>query len=418
MTTVTVGPGRPWAVWLISLYIALLLILPVDIGLGVGGSIVTPARVALLAAALLAIVQWRTVLAALRRVPLMIWIGWAAFLGAALVTAIAWPSAASWARYASLVGEGLVVFVLVSHAASTPAALRTLIGLFAATMVGVAAVVLVLAILGLRYDHVVSGLAGTVPAADNLARYGLERQAGPFRGAAYFGIWLTAASALVLPAIVHGQRAMRWLALVGWLVLVVAALFTTGSRLAMTMVFVLPGVFFLVRGPRAVGLASLVVAAVVALGVSLFPANSVIEGSTTLRVAAIHASIDAVRMHPLFGWGLLSDQSALSGILGQRNYVDNEYLSIAVEMGLVGLTGFLLLVMSVVLTTLRAWRTPVGLALLLALMAILGMAVLISVLQATQGYAAFSVLAALGVMAALNRARSDGEAAVEIDERR
>jgi hypothetical protein len=414
-TAALVRVRATWSLWLIGLYIVLLLTLPVDVGLNLAGSIVTPARIVLLAGAALALLEWRSVLAAARRVPGLVWLGWAAFLAAALVSALLWPSAESWARYASLAGEGLVVFVLVVHAASAPGGLRTLIVVFAGTMVGVAAAVLALALLGLHYDHVVSGLAGSVPAADTLARYGLERQAGPFRGATYFGIWLTAGSVLLLPQLELHGGAKRWLALAGWLVLVVSALTMTGSRLAMTMVFALPGVYFLMRGQRALGVASLLAAGLVALGVSLIPANDAIEYSTTRRLAAVGASFDAVGVHPLFGWGLLNDMNALGQFLGQRNYVDNTYLSIALETGLVGLGAFLLLVFGVLFAVRRMWRSAQGLALTLVLLAILGMAVLISVFQATQGYAAFWILAALAVVSATDATKS--KAAVQIEER-
>jgi hypothetical protein len=392
---------RPWAVWLIGLYIVLLLALPVDIGLNVAGSVLTPARIALGMAVVVALLDWRSVLAAVRRVPRLIWIGWAAFLLAALVTAFIWPSAASWVRYGSLVVEGLVVFVLVFHAAIEPGGVRTLARVFAVAIVVVAAVVLALALAGLHYDKVVSGIAGTVPAADVSERYGLERQAGPFRGALYFGIWMVAASALLLPAMASAKPRIRWLALAAWLLLVVSVFFLTASRLAATAIFVAPGIYFLARGPRRVGVASLVVALAVAVGLgALIPANPAVQHSNELRVAALNPALQAILAHPLFGSGLLSDLSVLTGIIGKKNYVDDSYLSLAIEIGLVGLGAFLLLVGSIVLATRRAWHSALGLALAIGVVGVLAMAVLASLFTASQGYSAFFVLAALAVAVA------------------
>lgn len=392
---------RPWAVWLIGLYIVLLLALPVDVGLSIAGSVLTPARIVLGMAVLIALLEWRSVLAAVRRVPRPIWVGWAAFLVATLVTAFIWPSAASWVRYGSLVVEGPVVFVLVSHAANAPGGVRALATVFAVTIVVSAAVVLVLAMAGLHYDKVVSGIAGTVPINDVSDRYGLERQAGPFRGALYFGIWMVAASALLLPAVASGKPRIKWLASGAWLLLVVSVVFLTASRLAATAIFVVPGVYFLARGPHRVGVASLVAALIVAVGLgALIPASPAVQQSNELRVAALNPALQAILAQPLFGSGLLRDLPVLSDIIGRKNYVDNSYLSLGIETGLVGLGAFLLLVGSIVVATRRAWHSALGLALAIGVVGVLAMALLASLITASQGYSAFFVLAALAVAAA------------------
>ncbi len=401
-----------WATWLMALYVAALLCLPVDIGVSVYGAVLTPARFILLAAVVLGIAQSRSVVAALRQVPNMIWVGWAALLGAALISALLAPSGATWARYASLVGEGLVVFALVIWAASAPGGWRALLLAFAVTIAVATALVLVFAMLGQRLDHVLSGLAGTLPAPTNAPRYGLERQAGTFRGAVYFGIWLTAGSALLMPGLANGQQRTRLLAVGAWLLLLVAVFTLIGSRLAMVSMFLVPAAYFLVRGPRWIGVVSLIAASVVAFGLTfVLPSTEGIERSGTLRVTAVGAALDAITARPLFGWGLLSDMSVLGNIIGARNFVDNTFLSFAIEMGLVGLGAFLLLVVSIVFATRGAWATPRGLALLIALATVLGMGVLASVLQASQSYAAFFVLAALAVAGAV-RARDKGQSAV------
>jgi hypothetical protein len=389
-----------------ALYVVALLTLPVDIGVRVGGAVLTPARFVLIAAAVLAALEWRSIRAAVTHVPRSIWIGWAAFLGAALITALMAPSAGALARYASLVAEGLIVFTLTFNALSRPNGLRVLVTVFAVTMVTVAAVVLLLAAMGQHYDYILSGLAGTEPAPANALRYGLERQAGPFRGALYFAIWLTATSALLLPAMARRTGRTRVLAVSAWVVLLVAVVVLTASRLAMTTIFLLPAAYFLVRGPRPLGVASLVAAIMTASGLALFiPAGPVIDGSNSLRISALGSALQAIGAHPLFGSGLLTDMTVLSAVIGKKNYVDNTYLSLAIEIGLVGLAGFLLLVAAMVAATRRGWSSARGLAMALAVAAVLGMALLASVLQSTQCYAAFFVLGALAVGTAL---RADG----------
>lgn len=415
--SVTAAPAgqRSLAVWLMSAYIVALLALPVDVGVPVGDVVLTPARLVLMLAVAVALVQWRSVLAALRRVPWLIWAGWVTFLGASLVTAVAVPSLASWGRFGSMVAEGVVVFALVCTAASSENGLRSLVAVFGATMVAVALAALGFAALGLRYDSVVSGLAGSVPADVNLPRFGLARQFGPFRGAVYFGIWLAVAAAVLLPAMDRAKGAARWAAIAAWVVVVVAAIALTGSRMAMTMVFLLPGAYFLLRGQRLPGVASLVAAGIVVVGVSYLPSgDALIDNSTSLRLTAIGASARAIGEHLWFGWGLLNDMAALGGIIGHRNFVDNTYLSIAIETGIIGLGAFGVLIAGILGALWRGRKSALGLALALAVGAVLAMGLLASVLQVTQGYAAFFVLAALAVAAARPR---QSESSVQVEQR-
>jgi O-antigen ligase len=119
-----------------------------------------------------------------------------------------------------------------------------------------------------------------------------------------------------------------------------------------------------------------------------------------MRLSAIDAALQAIRARPVFGWGLLSDASVLSGIIGQPNYVDNSYLSFAVDTGIVGAGAFVLLATSILGATRHGWNSALGLALSIAVAAVLAMSAFASVFQVTQGYAAFFVLAALAVVAA------------------
>ncbi len=293
--------------------------------------------------------------------------------------------------------------------------LRTLVTTVAATTVAVAALVFTLAVFGIHYDHVLSSLAGTDPLMEPTARFGLERQAGPFRATLFFGIWMVVASALLMPALVDGKGRERVLAGAGWLILAVSVAILTVSRLAMTAMFVVPGVYLLVRGRRTVGFAFLVMAGIVAAAFTVLSIEPQIAGSgqgetgrilqdsVAMRVASIEATIEALSAKPLFGWGLLSGMTVLSGLIGQISYVDNMYLSLLVELGLVGTGSFLFLAGVIVARASRAWRSPIGLALSIALVAELILALFASTLESTQGYAAFFIVAALALAAVPER---------------
>ena len=402
---------RPWASWLMTAYVVTLLAFPVDFGPTVGGVVLSPSRLVLLAALVVATVEWRANLTAARTLPLTIWVAWLAFLGSVFVTAATIPSSASWARYGSLVVEGVVVFLLAYRAALTPAGLRRLLTAIVATTVLVAAATLILAVFGIHYDHILAQVVGSQPAPQIADRLGLERQAGPFRGALYFGIWMAVASALLLPAMAEGRARARQVAWAAWAVLLVSVALLTASRLATTAMFVLPGVYFLIRGKRSVGVTFLILAVVVGVTLSILSLDPTFSGdpesplvrSGTMRIASIQAAFEALQVHPFFGWGLLSDMTVLGAFIGERNYVDDIYLSLLVEVGIVGTVSFLLLVAAVLAGSRRAWSSAVGLALGIALVGLLTMGVFASNLKSTQSYAAFCILAALGLAKAAQR---------------
>jgi hypothetical protein len=169
----------------------------------------------------------------------------------------------------------------------------------------------------------------------------------------------------------------------------------------MTAMFLVPAAYFIIRNRPLIGIASFIAAVAIALGLTtVVPSTHEIDSSGALRIAAINPALQAIGAHPLFGWGLLNDSSVLSAIIGSKNYVDDAFLSLAVEVGLVGLGAFLLLVSGIIVGAFWGWTTARGLALTIAVVAVLGMAILASVFQSTQGYAALFVLAALAVAAA------------------
>ncbi len=389
--------GTDLRVWLIAAYVVTLLSLPPDIGVSVAGVVLSASRLVLLVAIVAALLQARQTRSTVATVPGVVWVGWLLFLGSALVTTLLFASADSFARYVSLVVEGLVVFTLVYAAGATQGGVRTLSAVFVATLVAVAAATLLLALGGLRYEQVLADLTGSLPARVVDPRFGFERFSGPFRAPLYFAIWMTAGSALLLPAMAAGARATRALALGAWAVLFAAVISLTLSRIAITAMLVLPGVYFVVRRPRWIGTVFLAAACVVALGMGFLTVDpsSGISESGAMRLSAFEATLVALRTHPVFGWGLLSDVTVLSEIIGTRNWVDNTYLSYLVTLGVAGCAGFIVLMAAILATSRRGWRTPNGLALAISVVAILGMGLLASIFQSSQGYAAFFVLAAL-----------------------
>jgi len=400
--------ARPLSLWLIGAYIVALMAFPADFGPRVGGVVLSASRLVLLAAIVVALVDWRVHLSAARTLPRVVWLGWLAFLASALVTAALFPSIASWARYGSLILEGPVVVLLVYRVALAPGGLRMLVAVTVGATVVVAGMVLALAAGGQRYDLILSDIAGTEPLSAASPRFGLERQAGPFRAALYFGIWMAVASALLLQWMSEGARRVRWIARAAWLLLLVAVFVLTTSRVATTAMFILPGIYYLVRGRRATGAAFLVLAVVVGIAFSFLTLGpdlttgpgDVLPDSSPLRLDAIRATLEALRINPLFGWGLLTDVRVLSDLIGVTNFVDNAYLSLLVELGIVGSAAFVFLLGVIVLLTRRAWSSAFGLALSIAPICDLAMGVFATTFKASQGYAALFVLAALALAAA------------------
>ena len=112
-------------------------------------------------------------------------------------------------------------------------------------------------------------------------------------------------------------------------------------------------------------------------------------------MAAIKAAWSVVQQKPLLGWGLLSAPHMLSEATGQHNYVDNSFLQIVVELGLMGFLAFGVLIVATFWIGLRMPRSPAQISRILALLGVLGMSALASFLSVTQGYAAFCLLVVL-----------------------
>jgi hypothetical protein len=400
----------------------------------------SPSR-AILATLILGLLLTRQLsLRSLREMPRGALAGWALFLGSAAISAALHPSPGAVSRYGSMVAEGFLLFWVVSVAVRSRSDVIAIALTLALTTIGVGAVTLVLGLVGWSYDRLFAGISAVAPttlAVDT--RFGLVRQPGSFAAPLFFGLWMAGASPLVLPFTDRAGRATRTACLSGWALLFVAVVLLTVSRMAITGMLAVAGAYFLIRRPRWLGVAALVVALAAVTGFASLtadvPPDSAVPGSTasaapgssatpggnapsarpatpgsrdeqalagsnTLRIEAVRAAVDALSRRPLFGWGLLTEKEVVTEIGGKPNYVDSSYLALLVDFGLVGFSAFLILVAGIAYAARDARRSAIGVALGLAIIAVLTMSGLAAFLIVTQGYALTWVLAALLIRAA------------------
>jgi hypothetical protein len=419
---------------LLGAYVAALILFPADLGLRVFGFVLSPARIVLLMLLVASVATGTLSVGLLRSENRALLVAWAAFLAAALIATMLHPTAAAFSRLASFGAEGLVVYLVTRAAASDPMGSRTAVRVAVYATLVVIVLSLIAGIAGLRYDSILTTLTGG-EAPPNLSgvRFGFIRQQASFPAALFLAIWIAACTALVLPWSHSVKRSTVALVSATWGLLAFGMAILTVSRIAMTGVFVIAGIYLLRWGRRVLGTAALAVGFAVALGFAglssgtappptLEPTGSsgistptgaptgpqdypseadILAGSNELRVRAIQTTLKAVAQEPLFGWGLLRAKDVVTNLGGSTNYVDSSYLVFAVDMGLVGLATFIALVAAVLVVGRAAWSTREGMALALACLTIVGMSVVAAYLNVTQGYATFWLLAALMVNAAV-----------------
>jgi O-antigen ligase len=136
-----------------------------------------------------------------------------------------------------------------------------------------------------------------------------------------------------------------------------------------------------------------------------------LRGSTAARVEAIKVTVSALKERPLFGWGLTSAKQVSREFLDHTNFIDNAYLVILIEMGIVGFATFVALIVAVLRSCLpvRSWLAASQILALLSLMAFGAFA---AVLAVTQGYALFWLTAGLALGGATAGAESRRPASV------
>jgi hypothetical protein len=426
------GSALHWRSWPLSLvllvvYVVTLVSLPSDVGISTGLVLLSPARLALgLALVAAGVEHYRARGADPRGLPRFLLIAWFAYLGAVLVTTATNPSTAGAARLGSLFVEGLAVVWLVVHVARNRWAGHVVERAVVVTTVVVATASTSLAFLGRPYDVLVHSLQDA--AAATSTRFGIERQQGPFDGPLFYAIWLVGVSALLLPRIESATGRGRWLWIAAWLLIAVAIL-TTVSRLAVVGLPLIPAAYLALRGRRAHSMVAFGIACVIAIAVLGLPSRLGGDGTLPLpvptlepapgetpgeapsptpvqriddpdasnlaRFEALKAALGAFVERPLFGWGLLSGKDVALAQLGTPNYVDNSYLVLLIEVGLVGLVAFLLLVSAVLVPAVRARLSATGTARLVACLSLVFSGMFAAVFSVTQLYAGFWVVCGL-----------------------
>jgi hypothetical protein len=433
---------------LLGLFIVAELMLPTNAGVSTGSFLLTPARVVIAIAFLIAISAGVMRRSAPRLPDRRFLVPWAVYLGAVLGSLVIHWTTAGAARFGSLILEGPVLFVLVWGVARHATAARWLEATMIAATIAMAVLTIGLAWIGLRYDEIVRVPFDRLSDLIVTVRFGLIRQTGAFDAPLFYATWLLTVSALVLPRIADSVGLRRALWALGWLGLAAAILLTT-SRLALAglplvvaaflalrvsiqraaaaatigvlaaaMLFTLPGNFLLVGTPSA-PIASGRPSGSQALNGTSGPASSggpastapfpspsvtppVIdstEGSNQARIEAISATIQSLRESPLLGWGPLSGRATAERILGHQNAIDDAYLVIAIESGLIGLVGFLLILAAVMSAAAARRGDGVSTGRLVGLSAFLVMSVVAATFSVTQLYAAFWFLAAITIAA-------------------
>jgi len=125
-----------------------------------------------------------------------------------------------------------------------------------------------------------------------------------------------------------------------------------------------------------------------------------LRSSNAARFEALRVAVAAVGERPLFGWGPLSAKEVGLANLGHINYIDNGYLVILIEFGLLGLGSFLVLLASigfVILPQLRGQTATLLFSQTVAITSLLAFSVVAAFWATSQGYATFWTLVALAV---------------------
>lgn len=257
------------AVPLLAAYAAVLIAVPSDFGPRLFGFVLSPSRMILAALIVILavgrVLSWRS----LGEMPRAVLAGWALFLGAAAVSTALNPTNGSIARYGSLVVEGFFVMWVVGVAVTSRSDARRIVLALLLTTVAVAFATLCLGLTGRSYEGIFSAISGAMATSASVdSRFGFVRQQGSFPAPLFFGLWLTAAGALVLPYLERATPRVRLAACVGWAILFLAVALLTVSRMAITIALAIVGAYFLLRRPRWLGLLALGLALAVATGLA------------------------------------------------------------------------------------------------------------------------------------------------------
>jgi hypothetical protein len=413
---------------LLCAYATALVALPSTLGIEMGVLVVTPARVLLvlgLMAAIAEVIRGRRLGVA----PPGRWlvISWTGFLCLAAGSTAISTAGGGLSRFGSMVIEGAGVFWLAWWVARR--APRLVQGAIVAASSLVALIATLLAIIGLRYDTILSATSSV-----GQVRFGLVRQEASFDAPLFYAVWLVAAGALALGlALSARSKRQRWLALVAAAILA-AGVVTTASRFGIAAVPAVVGLILMAVRRWRLGSAAIAIAVLVAIvpfggtfgldqGATLpltsGPAASgspatqeavlqalALRGSTQARLEAISAAIKAVIARPILGWGPLSAKDVAAAELGHPNFVDDAYLVIVIELGIAGLAAFGLLIVGI-FRRIVPYRSALTASQLVALISILAFGLVAATFATSQGYALFWLVAGLAVATADDESSAD-----------
>ena len=431
---------RPGTV-LYALFVVALISVPSDTGLGTPFGVISPSRVLLVVA--LAVVGVETIRGHEGRVVpgIGLLVAWLLFLGLAMASTATGAFGPRWSRLASLVLEGFGVFWLSWMIAQRSAARAQMVIVFATA--AVAALSTTLAVLGFRFSTLFDGSSG-----QGDIRFGLVRQQASFDAPLFYSVWLVTAGALAAGIALSTSGRTRKLASAAWVMIAVGVI-TTASRFGLVAAPALLGVMFLAAHRPRPAIPALVVAAAVAVvfftgpgGLSdpgslspvgpvpsevassappgqnpgggtaspgaqslqpaptpLDPQAASLRDSTHARVEALTAAVDALRARPLLGWGLLSAKRVALAELGHQNFIDNTYLVIVMEQGLLGFAAFAMLIL-MSLAAMLPVRGVLAVSQILAFGAMLAFGAVAAILATSQGYAMLWLLGGLAVAGA------------------
>lgn len=422
-------------------YVTTLVALPSDVGIATPWAVLSASRILLVVGIAVGLVEATRAGKRAALVPSRaLMLAWFAFLIAAGASSAFGAFGSAWARLGSLALEGAGASWLSWHVArGWPVRAQSILVSVSAVVV---LVTMSLAAFGYRYGALFGDpLTGEV-------RFGLLRQQAAFDAPLFFAVWLVAASVLAAGLALSTGERRRWLFVGAWICLSIGIIFTA-SRVGLISVPALLAILLVARGRPMPGLAAGLIAVVIAAaflagpggladteslvpqdgsaspsvlaerqsgapsgsapassgsgeGPSVTPSPGPdldaerLRGSTNARVDAIKATVAAVSERPLLGWGLLSAKRVAEAKLGHPNFVDNTYLVLLIEQGVVGLATFLVLVAA---TVMSAWpvRSALVASQLVAILAILGFGMFAATLATSQGWALFWVVCGLAV---------------------
>lgn len=409
------------AVLILVVYAAALIALPQAFGVEVAGVVISPSRALL--AVLLLVVLLQSGASALQGIPAAL--PWAAFLGVTAVSVLMNPSGAATARWLSFLIEGAGVWFAVWSVCRSAVDRELLQDALLFLTAAVALVACALFVFGIQYDQFFRSVLGLPGDTYFRERFGRMRVEGPFAQPLLFAVWLLPISSLALTALRSGGGHRRTAYAVAWFA-ISAAVFLTGSRVALIGVLVLPAAYLFIRRMSFAALVAGILALIVMAAmlqvtfanlpraqtstsppsagpipasaspvVPASPDNLALGASGEMRLDAYRGGVKAIAQRPLFGWGLLSGSSVLQKATGRPNSVDSSYLQVGIESGVLGLAAFLWLLYAVLRLAARNLSSERQQARFVGLLAFLGMGLFASFVAVTQTYAAFWLYAAV-----------------------